>query len=429
MGIFDRLKNSAVVELIRDPRIRDLVIRREFRMSQEELRKELANRADTELRELDVTIEEGFLEVSGRIKKKLLPFPIRFSAQFSIHSFEFSPRSKTVCLKVEQLKPVNFDWLTKRVVEKVPFLSFADGLVTVHLGKIPRLAGLLAYHIRGFRPLDHIVLKDLSFRSTESCRPCGGNAVTDYLVRIITRSGNFRALACVTTGLVSEACRRHGTRPTASAALGRALTGGALFGALLKTGQRVGLRFEGNGPLKKIIVEAESNGAVCGYVGEPEAELPDRDGKLDVAGALGRAGFLTVTKDLGLKAPYRGMVQLQSSEIGDDLAYYLTSSEQIPSAVGLGVLVTPDGSIAAAGGFLIQALPPQDESTVDLLMERIAQLPRLSHLLAEGTNPEGLLERLFAGHPLRYPGEAGPCLPLSLQQGKGGTGTHLLGGR
>src|SRR5512147_2098590 len=148
--------------------------------------------------------------------------------------------------------------------------------------------------------------------------------MTDYMVRIITETENVRALACVTTGLVDEARQRHGTWPTASAALGRALTGGALFGALLKTGQRVALRFEGNGPLKKIIVEAEANGAVSGYVGVPEVDLPDRDGKLDVAGAVGQAGFLTVARDLGLKEPYKGMVQLYSSEIAEDLAYYLT---------------------------------------------------------------------------------------------------------
>jgi molecular chaperone Hsp33 len=223
--------------------------------------------------------------------------------------------------------------------------------------------------------------------------------VSDYLVRIITKAGTVRALACVTTELVGEACRRHGTLPTASAALGRALTGGALFGALLKTGQRVALRFEGNGPLRKILVEAESSGAVAGYVGNPGADLPDRDGKLDVAGALGRAGFLTVTKDLGLKEPYKGTVQLHSSEIAEDLAYYLTSSEQIPSAVGLGVLVAPDGSIAAAGGFLIQALPPHDENVVDLLMDRIGQFPRLSGLLAGGATPEDLLARLFEAVP------------------------------
>lgn len=223
--------------------------------------------------------------------------------------------------------------------------------------------------------------------------------MTDYLVRIITRSGTARALACITTDLVNEGHRRHNTSPVASAALGRALTGGALFGALLKAGQRVALRFEGNGPIRKIIVEAESNGAVSGYVGNPEAGLPDRNGKLDVAGAVGAAGFLTVTKDLGLKEPYQGTVQLYTSEIAEDLAYYLTHSEQIPSAVGLGVLVAGDGTVAAAGGFLIQALPPHDEAELDLLMERIGSFPQLSGLIAEGATPEELLARVFDGIP------------------------------
>jgi len=221
--------------------------------------------------------------------------------------------------------------------------------------------------------------------------------VTDYLVRIITKSGTVRALACVTTGLVAEGCRRHGTRPTASAALGRALTGGVLLGALLKTGQRVALRIEGNGPMKKIIVEAESNGAVSGYVGVPEVDLPDRDGKLDIAAAIGHAGFLTVSRDLGLKEPYRGTVQLRTSEIAEDLAWFLTTSDQVPSAVGLGVLVSPDGGIAAAGGFLVQTLPGDDEADIDLLMERIGSLPPLSEQFARGATPENLLERLFSG--------------------------------
>jgi molecular chaperone Hsp33 len=223
--------------------------------------------------------------------------------------------------------------------------------------------------------------------------------VTDYLVRIISKSGSFRALACVTTEIVQEARRRHDTWPTASAALGRALTGGAMFGALLKTGQRVAFKFEGNGPLRKILVEAESNGAVRGFVAVPEVNLVNAAGKLDVASALGRAGFLTITRDLGLKEPYRGTVQLHSSEIAEDLAYYLTSSEQVPSAVGLGVFVEPDGSIGAAGGFLVQALPPQDEAGIEALMARIGTLLPLSEFLRSGASPEELLALIFADIP------------------------------
>ncbi len=223
--------------------------------------------------------------------------------------------------------------------------------------------------------------------------------LNDHLVRIITASGTVRALACSTTGLVREAAERHGAGPVASAALGRALTGGALMGALLKSGQRVALKFEGNGPLRKVIVEAESNGAVRGFVAVPDVDLPLRNGKLDVAAGIGRAGFLTVTKDLGLKEPYKGIVQLYSSEIAEDLAYYLTDSEQTPSAVGLSVFVDGDDAVTAAGGFLIQALPPGDPELVEALMTRISELPPLSELFLAGTSPEALLQRLFDDIP------------------------------
>jgi molecular chaperone Hsp33 len=223
--------------------------------------------------------------------------------------------------------------------------------------------------------------------------------VQDYLVRIITRTASMRGLACVTTRLVHEACRRHGAYPTACAALGRALTGGALMGARLKTGQRVALMFRGNGPLQKIIVEAESNGAVRGYVGVPEVHRPLKKGKLDVAGALGRAGFLTVSKDLGQKAPCTATVPLCTSEIAEDLAHYLTASEQIASAVGLGVRVAPDGRVSAAGGFLLQTLSPADDAVIDTLTERIANMPPLTELLRQGQSPEALLAMLFTGIP------------------------------
>lgn len=223
--------------------------------------------------------------------------------------------------------------------------------------------------------------------------------MSDYLVRILAKSGNVRGLACVTTGLVDEVCKRHGTLPTASAALGRALTAGTLLGAMLKTGQRVALRFEGNGPLKKIIVEADSDGSVRGYVGDPQVHLLRPDGGLDVAQALGRAGFLTIAKDLGLKAPYRGTVQLYSSQIAEDLALYLVESDQIPSAVGLAEFVEFDGTVSAAGGFLIQAVPPVDPAVVEELMARIEKLPPLSELLKSGKSPEEILELLFSGIP------------------------------
>jgi molecular chaperone Hsp33 len=217
----------------------------------------------------------------------------------------------------------------------------------------------------------------------------------DYLVRMITKDYGVRALACVTTNLVAEACRRQGTYPTAAAALGRALTGGALLAALLKAGHRVALKFEGNGPLKKIVVEAESNGLVRGYVAAPRVDLPLKRGKLDVGSALGDAGLLTVTKDLRLREPYRGIVQLCTGEIAEDIAFYLAESEQIPSAVGLGVFVAPDRSVTAAGGFLVQPLPPVDEGVIDRLTERLETLPPLTELLRRGEVPEEWLAHLF----------------------------------
>lgn len=223
--------------------------------------------------------------------------------------------------------------------------------------------------------------------------------MNDYLVRVIARDGRVRGLACVTTNLVAEACKSHGTLPTASAALGRALTAGALMGSLLKTGQRVALRYEGAGPLKKIIVEADSDGSVRGYVAEPLVQLMRPDGKLDVASALGRAGFLTVTKDLRLKEPYRGMVQLYSGEIAQDLALYLVESEQIPSAVALSEFIDSEGNIEVAGGYLIQAVPPVDPDVVDQLMNRIQELPPLSDQLRSGKTPEQILELLFKDIP------------------------------
>ncbi len=184
-----------------------------------------------------------------------------------------------------------------------------------------------------------------------------------------------------------------------------------MLGAQLKGRQRVALKFEGGGPLKKILVEANSQGEVRGYVGVPDVDLPPLNGKSDIVSAIGKAGFLTVTKDLGLKQPYKGIVQLYTSTVASDLAYYLTESEQIPSAVGVGVFVAPDRSVGAAGGFLIQSLPSIEESgssvniqdderslqrsAIDQVVEQIQQMPPLSELLVQGYTPEQLLETIF----------------------------------
>ncbi len=225
--------------------------------------------------------------------------------------------------------------------------------------------------------------------------------MTDHLIRVLSDKANVIGLACRTTELVSLACRLHGTTPTASAALGRALTGGLLLGALEKPGLRVGLKFEGNGPLRKILVEADSEGTVRGFVGVPGVDVMLKDGKLDVSGVLGSEGHLTVFKDVGLAEPYQGIVKLRTGEIAEDIAYYFSESEQIPSAVGLGVFVETDGRVSAAGGFLIQSLPPSEETTIDRLITNVRKIRSITDVLREGKTPEDLLGMIFEGLPCK----------------------------
>ena len=225
--------------------------------------------------------------------------------------------------------------------------------------------------------------------------------MSDYLIRVLSDRANAVGLACRTTELVGLACRLHGTTPTASAALGRALTGGILMGALEKPGLRVGLKFEGDGPLKKILVEADGEGTVRGFVGVPGVDVAVKDGKLHVAGVLGTEGHLTVFKDVGLDAPYQGIVKLRTGEIAEDIAYYFAESEQIPSAVGLGVFVEKDGRVTAAGGFLVQSLPPSEEAMIDHLIRNIGGIRSVTEVLREGKTPEDLLGMIFEGIPYK----------------------------
>ena len=223
--------------------------------------------------------------------------------------------------------------------------------------------------------------------------------MADRIERVISKAGNFFGVACDTTALVTEACKRHDVGPTAAVALGRALTGAALMAALLKDQQSVLLKFEGNGPLRKILTEAGYDGWVRGYVAEPHADVPLKNGYIDVAGGIGKAGFLTVTKKIGNNKVYPGSIQLYTSEIGEDLAYYLSQSEQTPSVIALSIQLESNGSIGAAGGFLIQSLPPADEPLLSQLEQRIATMPALSQLLVDGKSPADILSMLFKEIP------------------------------
>jgi len=206
--------------------------------------------------------------------------------------------------------------------------------------------------------------------------------------------GGFFALACMITEAATEACRRHDCGPLAAVALGRALAGATLLAALLKDGQHVQLKFEGNGPLGKIIAEAGYDGWLRGYVAEPHAEAPLVDGHLHVAAGLGRAGFLTVKKFIGLPQAYQGMIQLRTSEIGEDIAWYLLESEQKPSSIVLSALALPDGRVPAAG-LLVQPLPGAGETSLAAIEKALAALPPLSALLMTPVTSEAIQARLW----------------------------------
>ncbi len=187
----------------------------------------------------------------------------------------------------------------------------------------------------------------------------------DRLIRGTAMDGRVRAFAVRTTELVEELRRRHDTYPTATAALGRTLTAGAIMGSMLKGKERLTVQVKGDGPIGQIVVDANAVGEVRGYVSEPHVHLPSNSmGKLDVAGAVGTEGFIHIIKDLGLKEPYRGSTPIISGELGEDFTYYFAKSEQTPSAVGLGVLVDTDNSVIVAGGFIIQLLPGLDDDEI-----------------------------------------------------------------
>lgn len=215
-----------------------------------------------------------------------------------------------------------------------------------------------------------------------------------YAVRGMTRDGAFRIFAADTRDLVEEARKRHHTSPTATAALGRALTAAALLGLDLKTG-RVMIQINGGGPLGEIIAEADAEGNVRGLVQRPHVHLTPRKGKLLVGQAVGREGYISVTRDLGLKEPYQGAVKLVSGEIAEDVSYYLTVSEQVPSAVALGVFVDTENRVEAAGGFLIQTLPAATDEAITATEKVLKELPPVTTLLREGLSPEEILFRIF----------------------------------
>lgn len=222
--------------------------------------------------------------------------------------------------------------------------------------------------------------------------------MADYIVRATAANAQIRAFAANTKEMVEEARRIHNTSPVVTAALGRLLTGGAMMGAMQKGEEDLlTLQVSGDGPLKGMTVTADARGNVKGYAIEPQVMLPpSKAGKLDVGGAVGK-GSLRVIKDMGLKEPYVGQTVLQTGEIAEDLTYYFATSEQVPSSVGLGVLMEKDNTVKQAGGFILQLMPFAEEEVIAKLEQNLSDFTSVTRVLDEGKTPEEMLGLLLSG--------------------------------
>ncbi|WP_336866298.1 Hsp33 family molecular chaperone HslO [Peribacillus frigoritolerans] len=218
----------------------------------------------------------------------------------------------------------------------------------------------------------------------------------DYLIKALGYEGQVRAYAVSTTDTVGEAQRRHYTWPTASAALGRAMTAGVMMGGMLKGEEKLTIKIEGGGPIGSILVDSNAKGEVRGYVTHPQTHFDlNEQGKLDVRKAVGTDGLLTVVKDIGLRDYFSGQVPLVSGELGEDFTYYFVTSEQVPSSVGVGVLVNPDNSILAAGGFIIQLMPGTSDDTISKIEKRLSTITPVSKMIQSGMTPEEILTEIL----------------------------------
>ena len=219
----------------------------------------------------------------------------------------------------------------------------------------------------------------------------------DQLIKATAANGEVRAFAAVTTDVVAEAMRRHDCYPVAAAALGRTMTGALLLAANLKNKESVTIKFKGDGPLGTVTADATADGSVRGSVDHPHVNLPlNALGKIDVGGGIG-AGILSVTRFTGLKEPVTGSVDIVSGEIADDLINYLYTSEQTPSSIGLGVLVSPELKCLGAGGFFLQPLPGASEEVIDRIEENLRGISSVSHMVEEGLDAAGIIGRVLGG--------------------------------
>ncbi len=244
------------------------------------------------------------------------------------------------------------------------------------------------------------------YRDKKEKSVSGGEMDTqDYLVRATAANAQIRAFAVRSGNTVEEARKAHHTTPVATAALGRLMSGALMMGDMLKNKEDLlTIRVDGDGPLGGILVTADREGNVKGYVKNEAVLIPNRaDNHLDVGGAVGK-GTLTVIRDMGLKEPYTGQIPLYSGEIADDLTYYFAESEQIPSSVALGVLVSGKGQVAQSGGFLIQLMPGAEEEVISTLENRLKGIRTITEMLSEGMGPEDMLNTVLNGLDVAFNG-------------------------
>lgn len=220
--------------------------------------------------------------------------------------------------------------------------------------------------------------------------------MNDYMIRATAANNQIRVFACTTKYTVEAARQAHNTSPVATAALGRLLTAGAMMGSMMKNDDDlITLQIRGDGPIGGVTVTADSHGNVKGYVNNPDVIIPaNSKGKLDVSGAIGR-GMLSVIRDTGLKDPYAGQINLVSGEIAEDITYYYAASEQIPSSVGLGVLMSHDNTVKQAGGFIIQLMPFADDYLIDTLESRLSEINSVTSMLDLGMTPEDMVKSVL----------------------------------
>jgi len=229
------------------------------------------------------------------------------------------------------------------------------------------------------------------------------------LLRASAAGETVRAMAAVTTSVVEEARQRHGTFPTATAALGRTLTAGLLLGATMKDEERLSIELVGDGPLRRVMVSTNGDGQVRGYVARPTTHLPSKNGKLDVAGAIGDGLLCVMRTQPWNKEPYRSVMKLVSGEIAQDITHYLATSEQMPSATALGVFVNADGTVGAAGGFLVQILNGAASELSELIEHNVAGLPHVTSLIQRGDGPREILAAVLAGLDARLIADEPVC--------------------